>query len=153
MFHSDRGSQYTAFSFRQLLAFLNVVQSFSKKCYLFVNACCECFFKYLKKEETTRRTYHSLQYCIYPCLSILKDSTIPKDLLVLLKCYPYRKEKTLLESDLMPLSKKFFQIILSTYLTMVQVRVSELLDLKKENVRLEKQYFNGICSKSENDIR
>lgn len=25
------------------------------------NACCECFFKYLKKEETNRRTYHSLQ--------------------------------------------------------------------------------------------
>ena len=30
MFHSDRGSQYTAFSFRQLLDSLNVVQSFSK---------------------------------------------------------------------------------------------------------------------------
>lgn len=33
MFHSDRGSQYTAFSFRQLLDSLNVVQSFSKKGY------------------------------------------------------------------------------------------------------------------------
>lgn len=33
MFHSDRGSQYTALSFRQLLDSLNVVQSFSKiKC-------------------------------------------------------------------------------------------------------------------------
>ena len=31
MFHSDRGSQYTAFAFRQLLDTLNVVQSFSKK--------------------------------------------------------------------------------------------------------------------------
>lgn len=61
MFHSDRGSQYTAFSFRQLLDSLNVVQSFSKKGYPFDNACCECFFKYLKKEETNRRTYHSLQ--------------------------------------------------------------------------------------------
>ena len=61
MFHSDRGSQYTAFAFRQLLDSLNVVQSFSKKGYPFDNACCECFFKYLKKEETNRRTYHSLK--------------------------------------------------------------------------------------------
>lgn len=41
MFHSDRGSQYTAFAFRQLLDSLNVVQSFSKKGYplttLYVN--------------------------------------------------------------------------------------------------------------------
>lgn len=61
MFHSDRGSQYTAFSFRQLLDSLDIVQSFSKKGYPFDNACCECFFKYLKKEETNRRTYHTLQ--------------------------------------------------------------------------------------------
>lgn len=61
MFHSDRGAQYTAFAFRQLLDSLNVVQSFSKKGYPFDNACCECFFKYLKKEEVNRKTYHSLQ--------------------------------------------------------------------------------------------
>ncbi len=61
MFHSDRGTQYTAFAFRKLLDSLNVVQSFSKKGYPFDNACCECFFKYLKKEETNRRTYHSLE--------------------------------------------------------------------------------------------
>lgn len=60
MFHSDRGSQYTAFAFRQLLDSLNVVQSFSKKGYPFDNACCESFFKYLKKEEINRKTYHSL---------------------------------------------------------------------------------------------
>ena len=51
MFHSDRGSQYTAYAFRQLLDALNVVQSFSKKGYPFDNACCECFFKYLKKRR------------------------------------------------------------------------------------------------------
>lgn len=61
MFHSDRGTQYTAFAFRQLLDSLDVVQSFSKKGFPFDNACCECFFKYLKKEETDRKTYHSLQ--------------------------------------------------------------------------------------------
>ncbi len=59
MFHSDRGTQYTAFAFRQLLDSLNVVQSFSKKGYPFDNAVCECFFKYLKKEETNRRTYRT----------------------------------------------------------------------------------------------
>ena len=61
LFHSDRGTQYTAFAFRQLLDCLNVVQSFSKKGYPFDNACCECFFKYLKKEEVNRKTYHSLK--------------------------------------------------------------------------------------------
>ena len=61
MFHSDRGVQYTALSFRKLLDSFDVVQSFSKKGYPFDNAVCECFFKYLKKEETNRRTYHTLQ--------------------------------------------------------------------------------------------
>lgn len=61
MFHFDRGAQYTAFSFRQLLDSLNVVQSFSKKGCPFDNACCECFFKYLKKEETNRKIYHSFE--------------------------------------------------------------------------------------------
>ena len=61
LFHSDRGTQYTAFAFRQLLDSLNVVQSFSKKGYPFDNAVCECFFKYLKKEETNRRIYHTFQ--------------------------------------------------------------------------------------------
>lgn len=60
MFHSVRGSQYTAFSFRQLLDSLNIVQSFAKKGYPYGNAYCECFFKYHKKEEVTHRTYHSL---------------------------------------------------------------------------------------------
>lgn len=41
--------------------FSYVVQSFSKKGYPFDNACCECFFKYLKKEETDRKCYRSLQ--------------------------------------------------------------------------------------------
>lgn len=59
MFHSDRGTQYTSFAFRRLLDSLNVVQSFSKKGYPFDNAVCECFFKYLKQEETNRRTYHT----------------------------------------------------------------------------------------------
>ena len=59
VFHSDRGTQYTAFAFRRLLDSLNIVQSFSKKGYPFDNAVCESFFKYLKKEETGRRAYTS----------------------------------------------------------------------------------------------
>lgn len=50
----------TAFSFRQLPDSLNVVQSFSKRSYPFDNACCESFFKYLKKEEINRKHYHSM---------------------------------------------------------------------------------------------
>ena len=60
MFHSDRGTQYTAFAFRKLLDSLNVVQSFSKKGCPFDNAVAESFFKYLKLEETNRRTYNTL---------------------------------------------------------------------------------------------
>lgn len=60
MFHSDQGTQYTAFEFRKLLDSSNTVQSFSKKGYPFDNAVAECFFKYLKLEETNRRTYKTL---------------------------------------------------------------------------------------------
>ncbi len=60
LFHSDQGSEYTAFSFRKLLDSHNIVQSFSKKGYPFDNAYCESFFKYLKKNRTNRRTYQSL---------------------------------------------------------------------------------------------
>ena len=61
IFHSDQGSEYTAFAFRNLLDSYNVVQSFSKKGYPFDNACCESFFKYLKKNRTNRRSYHTLE--------------------------------------------------------------------------------------------
>ena len=61
MFHSDRGSQYSVSTFRQLLDSLHVMQSFSKKGYPFDHACCECFFKYFKKEEVNQKIYHSLQ--------------------------------------------------------------------------------------------
>ena len=80
MFHSDRGTQYTAFTFRQLLDSLNVVQSFSKKGYPFDNACCECFFKNLKKEETDRKRYHSwreLQLSIFEYIEGFYNSKRP----------------------------------------------------------------------------
>ena len=37
------------------------VQSFSAKGHPYDNAVMECFFKYLKKEETDRNSYHSVR--------------------------------------------------------------------------------------------
>lgn len=50
LFHSDQGSEYTAFEFRQTLEKYNGVQSFSKKGYPYDNACCESFFRHMKRE-------------------------------------------------------------------------------------------------------
>ena len=60
LFHSDRGSQYTSVAFRKLLDKLNVVQSFSAKGCPFDNAVVEAFFKFLKAEETNRKSYSNL---------------------------------------------------------------------------------------------
>lgn len=46
---------------------------------------------------------------------------------------------------------KYYQIVLMLIYT--GVRISELLDLKKENVHLDKQYFDVLISKTENGIR
>ena len=59
IFHRDRGCQFTSEAFRRHLDELNIVQSFSAKGHPYDNAVMECFFKYLKKEETNRRTYSS----------------------------------------------------------------------------------------------
>ena len=59
-FHTDQGSQFTSIDFRKALDEYNFVQSFSSKGHPYDNAVVECFFKYLKKEEADRRSYHSL---------------------------------------------------------------------------------------------
>lgn len=59
IFHTDRGCQFTSSQFRKHLDFLNMIQSFSAKGHPYDNAVMECFFKYLKKEETNRKTYAS----------------------------------------------------------------------------------------------
>ena len=59
IFHTDRGCQFTSEEFRKHLDELNIVQSFSAKGHPYDNAVMECFFKYLKKEETDRRVYSS----------------------------------------------------------------------------------------------
>lgn len=60
IFHSDRGAQFTSKCFRKHLDELDMIQSFSAKGHPYDNAVMECFFKYLKKEETNRRNYSSL---------------------------------------------------------------------------------------------
>jgi len=57
IFHSDRGSQYTAKETRKLLDQFNMVASFSKKGCPFDNAVVEAFFHFLKHEEVYRRNY------------------------------------------------------------------------------------------------
>lgn len=48
-------------------------------------------------------------------------------------------------------SNRYYQVILMLFYT--GVRFSELLELKKENIDLEKQYFDVKRSKTENGIR
>lgn len=59
IFHSDRGSQYTGDEFRKRLDRASFIQSFSKKGHPYDNAVAEAFFKFLKLEETNRRSYCS----------------------------------------------------------------------------------------------
>lgn len=57
LFHSDRGSQYTAHEFRKLLQDFGVKQSFSAPGVPYDNAPMESFFASLKVEETHRFRY------------------------------------------------------------------------------------------------
>lgn len=50
-----------------------------------------------------------------------------------------------------PKDDRYYQVILM--LLYDGVRISELLDLKKENIHLDEQYFDVIDSKTENGIR
>lgn len=59
IFHSDRGSQYTAYQFQQLLHERSVQQSFSNPGRPHDNAVAESFFATLKKEDFYRRDYKS----------------------------------------------------------------------------------------------
>jgi transposase InsO family protein len=62
IFHSDRGVQYCAHSFRDVLrgSCLSVRQSMSRKGNCWDNACAESFFKTLKSELETLDGKHSV---------------------------------------------------------------------------------------------
>jgi putative transposase len=57
IFHSDRGIQYAAATFRELLDKFEMIQSMSRKGNCWDNACAESFFATLKTEEVFYRTY------------------------------------------------------------------------------------------------
>lgn len=59
IFHSDRGTQYTAKAFTDQLKKLNIKQSFSAPGNPLDNAVAESFFATFKKEEAYRRNYTS----------------------------------------------------------------------------------------------
>ena len=61
LFHTDRGCQFTSSDFRKVIDELGMVQSFSAKGHPYDNAVMECFFKYLKKEELSRRSFQSVE--------------------------------------------------------------------------------------------
>ena len=56
-FHSDQGSNYTAYEFRDLLRILKVNQSFSHAGNPYDNACMESFFSNFKREEYNSHSY------------------------------------------------------------------------------------------------
>ena len=68
LFHSDQGSEYTGFKFRQIIEESHAVQSFSKKGYSYDNACCESFFRHMKRECLNRKVFHNqdeLRLCCF----------------------------------------------------------------------------------------
>lgn len=65
IFHSDRGSQYASYEFRDLLAKHNFLQSMSRKGNCWDNAVAESFFKTLKVERIYRKKYESILQAKY----------------------------------------------------------------------------------------
>lgn len=61
LFHSNRGVQYTSKEVRQFLDHHGITSSYSKKGYPWDNAVTESFFKHMKKEELSRRTFQAIQ--------------------------------------------------------------------------------------------
>jgi transposase InsO family protein len=59
LFHSDRGVQYAAETFRERLCEFKMIQSMSRKGDCWDNACAESFFATLKTEEVFHRTYQT----------------------------------------------------------------------------------------------
>ena len=66
------------------------------------------------------------------------------------KCDRNKFEKSEIDMVWNQKEDKYYQIILM--LLYSGVRVSELLDSKKENVHVDEQYFDVISSKTENGI-
>jgi transposase InsO family protein len=63
VFHSDRGCQYTSYSFRKLLIANGITQSFSRSGNPYDNGAMESFFSSFKQEEVYRTSYRSVEDC------------------------------------------------------------------------------------------
>lgn len=77
IFHSDQGTQYTAYAFRKLLAKNHITQSLSKPGTPHDNAVAESFFASFKKEELYRTNYRSeaeLRKCIADYMAFYNES-------------------------------------------------------------------------------
>lgn len=61
IFHSDQGTQYTAFEFRELMKSNNITQSFSAPGSPHDNAVAESFFASVKKEDFRRNYYRTTE--------------------------------------------------------------------------------------------
>ena len=61
LFHSDRGSQYCSYAFRDIMDEYEFVQSMSRKGNCWDNAVAESFFKTLKSEETDDRDFKTIE--------------------------------------------------------------------------------------------
>jgi len=73
IFHSDRGSQYASYEFRDLLKSREIIQSMSRKGNCWDNACAESFFSTLKIEEVygnIYRTRHDARISIFEYITV-----------------------------------------------------------------------------------
>lgn len=61
IFHSDLGSQYTSYDFKEVCDEFTIIQSFSKKGCPYDNACIESFHASIKKEEIYRNVYRTFE--------------------------------------------------------------------------------------------
>ena len=69
-FHSDQGSQYTAFKFRKHLRKLGVKQSFSNPGTPLDNAVAESFFACMKREELSHNYYDCVEDLRHECFQL-----------------------------------------------------------------------------------
>ncbi|HBI1907141.1 TPA: IS3 family transposase, partial [Enterococcus faecalis] len=72
LFHTDQGSQYTSFEFRKFIEHHPIVHSLSRPGYPWDNAVTEAFFKYMKKEELNRRSFHSIEEVRLACFAYIE---------------------------------------------------------------------------------
>ena len=126
-FHSDQGWAYQMKAYSRRLKEERIFQSMSRKGNCHDNSVMENFFGLLKQEIYYGVVYYSFE-------------ELKSEIERYIKYYNEQRIK-----------EKLGWIILM--LLYNGTRISEFLDLKKENVHLEEQYFDVIDSKTENGIR